>query len=75
MRAMTLITVCIAALVYGSASFELGFRYGSWTVRPPPTFEDRFGNWHNRPFHRWHPILPLDPGRSLYARMIAKAGE
>jgi hypothetical protein len=67
MRTMTLITMCIAALVYGAGSFELGFRAGARASHPLPTFEERFGNWHNRPFHRWHPILPADPGRSLNA--------
>ena len=67
MRALVLITVGIAVLVYGSASFELGFRYGRAMASPPLTFEDRFGNWHSRPFHRWHPTLPPEPGRSFYA--------
>jgi hypothetical protein len=47
MRAMTLVSVGMAALIYGSAAFEFGFRMGARAVIPA-TFAERFGAWGYR---------------------------
>jgi hypothetical protein len=47
MRMITLVSVGIAALVYGSATFEFGFRMGA-RAAIPATFAERFGVWRYR---------------------------